>query len=174
MQKALEALDVKLSNQPQLKNLQLLMGGGAAFALGYQVPLHTADIDAIPLRSPIEPHLLDKLVKEVGRELNISPDWLNPYFGTFLVHLPPDYGERLKEVFSGKILKVLVLGKEDLMILKCFAGREKDMPHAKTLLKKGLDITFVQNHLEVSIAKKIPGSQDALDFLFEALDQLGM
>ena len=172
MKKALETLDQKLQNSG-LGRLKLLIGGGGAFGLAYQVPLHTADIDGVPFQSSVTQAQLDPLVKETGRELEISPDWLNPYFETFLGSLPSDYGSRLIEVYNGNSLSAFALGLEDLLVMKCFAGREKDMPHAKILLRKGADIDFVDAHLRSLLAKNYPGAQGALDFLLEAEDQVG-
>ncbi len=172
MQKALKKLD-EILQAKHFDKIHLLIGGGAAFALAYEVPLRTADIDGVLFKSKITEAELDKLVKQTAQELNISPDWLNPYFGTFLISLPSDYGDRLRRVYAGKALEVFSLGLEDLLVMKCFAGREKDMPHAKILIRKGADLSFVQTHLEKLIAKKIPGAAAALDFLLEAEDQVG-
>ncbi len=172
MKKALARLDQKLQERG-LQGLQLLIGGGGAFGLAYQVPLQTADIDGIPFRSQVSRAELDPLVKETGRELEISPDWLNPYFETFLGCLPADYGDRLQLVYEGPALKVFALGLTDLLIMKAFAGREKDMPHAKILLKKGADLDFAEAHIRSLLQKKYPRAQEALDFLLEAEEQWG-
>ena len=172
MQRALVALDQKLAEAGYL-GLKLLIGGGGAFGLAYQVPLQTADIDGVTFKSKITPAELDPFVKATARELQISPDWLNPYFETFLVCLPGDYGERLVSVYAGKALEVFALGLSDLLIMKAFAGREKDMPHAIILLKKGADLDFAEAHIRALQKKKFPGADSALEFLLEAEEQWG-
>ncbi len=172
MKQALSTLDQKLCRAKSSK-LKLLIGGGSALALAHDIPLHTADIDGVPFKSDMDLSVLDKLVKETGLELKISLDWLNPYFGTFLMSLPSDYGDRLIQVYKGKYLEAYALGLNDLLIMKCFAGREKDIPHSKALIKKGADIDFTQDHIESLIAKKIPGAESALNFLLEVEDQIG-
>lgn len=172
MKKALQTLNQKLKDAGA-SPLKLLIGGGGAFGLAYQVPIHTADIDGVPFQSALTQAQLDPFVKETGRDLEISPDWLNPYFETFLGSLPSDYGSRLVEVYRGEALAVFALGLEDLLTMKCFAGREKDMPHAKILLRKGADINFVEAHLRSLLQKNYPGAQAAIDFLLEAEDQVG-
>ncbi len=171
MKQALKVLDQKLGLKGS-SLLKLLIGGGSALTLAHGIPLQTADIDGVPFKSNIDLALLDKAVKETGKELKISPDWLNPYFGTFLMSLPADYGHRLVSVYKGKTLEAYGLGLNDLLIMKCFAGREKDIPHAKVLIKKGANIDFVQDHLESLIAKNIPGAKSAVDFLFEIEEQM--
>lgn len=64
---------------------------GSALELAHEIPLHTADIDSTLIKSYINISILAKLVKKTGQELKISPDWLNPYFGTFFMNLPSDY-----------------------------------------------------------------------------------
>jgi hypothetical protein len=172
MEKALRELDRSLSAEGH-SGVKLLIGGGAAFSLAYGIPIQTADIDGILFKSKIDPADLDVLVKKAGKTLDIAPDWLNPYFGTFLISLPSDYGDRLKSVFRGKALEVFALGLTDLLIMKCFAGREKDMLHAKLLLRKGADIQKAESHLETLIEKNIPDAQEALDFLLEVEEQVG-
>ncbi len=172
MKKALKTLDDKLSAQG-FHQVKLLIGGGGALALAHHIPLHTSDIDAIPFKSAIEAFQLDPLIKETGRELGISPDWLNPYFSTFFISLPHDYGDRLITVYQGNSLRALALSATDLLIMKCFAAREKDLLHAKLLIKKGADVDFTEEHIENLRERGIPGAQEALDFLLEAEELAG-
>lgn len=150
------------------KNLTLIVGGGGAMVLGYAFPLSTMDIDAVP--KGMEIGELDPLIKQVAEKLSISKDWLNPYFSTFSHVLPHDYNDRLIEVFNGKKIKALALGKEDLLIMKCFAGRQKDVPHARALVQKKADTDFVEKHIQQLMKKRIPGAEKALEFLHEIQD----
>jgi hypothetical protein len=163
MIRALESLD-RLITRP----LTLILGGGGAMLLAYKFPLATQDLDAYP--KGMELSELDPLIKKVAQELDLSPDWLNPYFSTFAFTLPSDYGDRLVEVFHGKWLKTMALGREDLLIMKCFAHRPKDVGHAKTLVKQKANLAFVDNHLQVLLEKNIPGTQQAIDFFNDVCD----
>lgn len=136
--------------------------------LAHGFPLATTDIDGIPTGMSVME--LDPLIKEVAQELKIPPDWLNPYFSTFTHVLPKNYGNRLKSVFSFKNLKVLALSVEDLLIMKCFAGRQKDVLHIKALLKKPVDIKVVEDQLDELMKLKIPGAKEAADFLDDIMD----
>ena len=169
MLKALGTLDVRVPEP-----LQLLIGGGAAFVLGHQITLATQDIDAVPYKSKLSAADLDPHVKAVAQTLKIPSDWLNPYYGTFTYSLPKDYGNRLVTVFEGKKIRAVALGKEDLLIMKCFAGREKDMPHAGQLLKKGVNIPLVREHLHQCLREKLPRAQEACDFFYDLCEQLGI
>jgi hypothetical protein len=161
-----------LNQKLQVANLPiaLIMGGGGAMILAHQFPKGTTDVDAVPRGH--SPEVLAPFVKEVAKELAIDPDWLNPYFSTFSMTLPTDYSSRLITVYQGSHLTVQALGKEEMLIMKCFAHRAKDIPHARALIRGNTNITLVENRLEELLSKKIPGSQLAIDFLQQLLDEL--
>lgn len=166
--KALKRLDELIGKKSPDEVITLIAGGGGAMILAHEFPLTTMDLDAIP--KSISPTELDPMVKTIAKEQGLTPDWLNPYFATFTHTLPKDYGDRLITVWTSQNLKVLALGKEDLLIMKCFAGRAKDIAHSKSLIKTGADTDFVSKHLESLKKKKIPGSTEALDFLDELME----
>ncbi|USN48182.1 MAG: hypothetical protein H6626_03585 [Pseudobdellovibrionaceae bacterium] len=164
MIRALECLDAKLD-----RPTRLVLGGGGALILAHGLPLVTHDLDAVPL--DMELSELDRLIKQVSVELQIPGDWMNPYFSTFTHTLPADYKDRLAVAFQGQNLKVLALGKDEMLIMKCFAHRLKDVGHAKALIKKGARVKFVESHIEKLLEKRIPLAQEALDFLDELVDE---
>ena len=152
------------------KTISLIIGGGGAMVLAHRFPLSTHDIDAFA--KGMEFSELDPFVKQVAQELGIALDWLNPWFATFAHTLPADYPQRLIPVFSGKRLRVLALGATDLLIMKCFAHRQKDVPHAKALIRAGADIQQARRHIESLHDKRIPQAEPALDFLDDVEDQV--
>jgi hypothetical protein len=166
MKSALMALDAKLKN-----SVRLIIGGGGAMILAHHFPLATSDIDGIP-GAGMTTEELDPLIKEVAQELNLQKDWLNPYFVTFTHVLPKDYNTRLKLVFQLSRLSVEALSLDDLLIMKCFAGRIKDQPHVKALIQSGANTEFVERHIENLQSKGIPGAEEALDFLDEVSDMI--
>jgi hypothetical protein len=162
LRQAFEALDGLLEGP-----VTLVVGGGTAMMLAYHLPVRTTDVDAYPRDSTfaaIAPH-----VRAVAKKLGLPGDWVNPHFETFAHVLPDDYGARLRPIFSGRRLAAMALGVEDLLIMKCFAGREKDVGHARALLKRKPDLRLVEGRIQVLIDRGIPGAQDAADFL----DDLG-
>jgi hypothetical protein len=170
-QKSMLAAFQKL-DQRSAKSFSLIMGGGGAMILAHDYPLATSDVDALP--KGIEFSDIDASIKDIAQELQLPPDWMNPYFSTFVYTLPADYEKRLIEVYKGTQLTVKALGAEDMLILKCFAHRTKDIGHAKALIKKGADLKFVETHIESLLIKKIPHSEQALDFLDQIKDELGI
>lgn len=169
MLKAIKALDRHLT-QP----VQLLIGGGAAMLLAYDVPISTMDIDGLIINSEMTPAELEPFIKKVASELKINPHWYSSYFSTFTYTIPSDYKDRLKTIYSGKNLRVFALGMEDLLIMKCFAGREKDIGHARAMIRKGANLDIVEGHIEKLAEKGIPGADKALEFLDELREQAGI
>lgn len=161
MLKSLECLAGKLKHPTSL-----IVGGGGAMILAHGFPLATTDIDGIPAKGTSVEEI-DVLVKEVALELKIPNDWLNPYYSTFTHVLPSDYSSRLQQVAQFGNLIVLALSKDDLLIMKCFAGRLKDRSHARSLIQAGANVRFVEKHIESLQKRGIPKAGDALDFLDE-------
>jgi hypothetical protein len=162
LQKAFRALDRRIEAP-----VTLIVGDGAAMMLAYGLPVRTRDVDAYTAAGHLDD--LAPAVREVARKVGLSSDWLNPHFETFTHVLPADYGSRLLEVFAGDRLRVMALGVEDLLIMKCFAGREKDIGHARALLRKAPDLALVDGRIQQLIEKGIKGAREAGDFL----DDLG-
>lgn len=167
--RAFKALDQRLHHP-----LRLIIGGGAALMAAYEIPVKTKDVDGVPDKTSMDFADFKREVEAVGRQLDLPPDWLNDYFGTFMFVLPADYGTRLKTLYKGKNLEACALGKEDLILMKCFAGREKDIPHARALMRKEPDLTIVDHRLHELMEKNIPGSQKAADFFDDLCSEMGL
>ena len=157
LRSAFQALDRLLS-----RPLTLIVGGGTAMMLAYRLPVRTMDVDAYPREGSLDEIL--PAVRAVAKEHGLPPDWINPWFETFAYVLPPDYGTRLRPVFQAERLTVTALGVEDLLVMKCFAGREKDVGHARALLKRDPDLGLVERRIQELADKRVAGAQDALDF----------
>jgi hypothetical protein len=155
---AFRALDARLP-----RPLTLVVGGGTAMMLAHGLPVRTTDVDAYPASGRLD-DLADE-IHGVAREVGLAPDWLNPHFETFAHVLPTDYGTRLREVFAGERLRVKALGVEDLLVMKCFAGREKDVGHARALLRRAPDLGIVERRIGELVDRGVPGANDAADFL---------
>jgi hypothetical protein len=158
LREAFRALDALIE-----RPTTLIVGGGTAMMLAYQLPVRTTDVDAYPRDGKIDEIL--PAIRAVARAMGLPPDWINPHYETFAHVLPPDYGTRLKAVFTGARLQVLALGAEDLLVMKCFAGREKDVGHARALLRRKPDLRIVERRLEELADRGVPGALDAADFL---------
>jgi hypothetical protein len=174
MKRALSALEQRLRPEFEKKlrpQVLLIMGGGGAMVLAHDFPLSTTDIDAVP--RGIEFADLDPYVKSVAEELDLPVDWLNPYFSSFSHVLSPGFMEDTIVVFDQPALKVVALGKTDMLIMKCFAHRRKDVGHGRALVRGGADLDRVESRIEELLRKRIPHAEAALDFLQELTELEG-
>jgi hypothetical protein len=169
MRRALEMLDQRAS-----ADARLVIGGGAAMILAYNHPIATQDVDAFAAKGGLRVGDLDAMARAVADELNIEPSWLNAHFETFTAVLPADYASRLRPVFQGKHLQVEALSPEDLLIMKCFAGRDKDLPHARKLIRIAADLGVVDRQLEYLVSRNYPGAERAVDFFDDLRDEAGL
>jgi hypothetical protein len=152
----------------------VVVGGGAAMILAYRHPLATADVDAFAAKGSPRVADLDAAAKRVAAELDIEPDWLNAHFETYTGVLPADYGSRLRRVLDGERLTVDALGPEDLLVMKCFAGRDKDRPHARRLLRVATDLSIVDRQLALLAERRYPGAARAADWFDDLRDEEGL
>lgn len=166
---ALAKLDGHLAERAHL-----IVGGGAAMLLAYGHSLATQDVDAFAARGGLRIADLDSLARKVAAELDIEPDWLNAHFESFAHVLPGDYAKRLQNVFDGKWLRVDVLGAEDLLVMKCFAGRDKDLGHARKLIRLAKDLDVVERRIAELVDKRIPGAEKAADYFDDLRDEAGL
>lgn len=156
------------------EDLNLLIGGGAALILDGTTNFTTYDIDAMPFKSSIGPHELRVYRDKVSQKLDIPKDWLNEYFYQFAHSLPLDYGDRIKEIYKGQRLKCYILSPTDMVIMKCFAMREKDELHIRYLLKRGdVKVDFIDDYLQDLILKNYPNAESASNFFNNILEALG-
>lgn len=169
MRAALADLDTQLD-----RDVQLVIGGGGAMVLAYRHPLATNDVDAFTRRGSATLAEIDVFAKRTAKKLDLAPDWLNQHFETFTHVLPADFATRLRPVFAGKRLTADALGPEDMLVMKCFAGRDKDRPHAKRLLREVKDFGVVDRQLALLADKRVLHAQRAADWLDDLRDELGL
>lgn len=163
MTKALKSLESHLK-----RPLSLIVGGGGALLLAHNYPLATSDIDAVPKGMTADE--LGEIVKKVAAELSLPGDWLNPWYASFTHVLPADFEDRLIVIHEGPQLTVKALGAEDLLLMKCFAHRKKDVPHARALIRKGSDVEMVMDRIEELLKRKIPHAKEAMKFLEDMIE----
>lgn len=165
---------LSLLDQRVVAPAHLVVGGGAAMVLAYKHPIATQDVDAFAAKGGLRMIELDASAREVAEELQIEPDWLNAHFETFTAVLPRDYATRLQSVYRGEHLQVDALGPEDLLVMKCFAGRDKDLPHARKLVRLAKHLSVVDKQLEHLVERRYPGAERAADYFDDLRDEAGL
>jgi hypothetical protein len=123
---------LKYLNEKMKKNNiqgELIIGGGAAMILVHNVREFSGDIDAII--NPREP--IKKLSKEISKEFDMDPDWLNDDFKGFIYDNFPT-----EDFISFSNLNIKVFAPECLIAMKINAARidKYDMEDLIFLLKK--------------------------------------
>ncbi len=58
--------------------------------------------------------------------------------------------------------------------MTCFAGGDKDRPHARKLIKLAGDLSIVDRQLELLADKRYPGAQKAADYFDDLRDEAGL
>lgn len=141
---AINELDAKLRESGK-GPFTMLIGGGGAMLLGYHFKGATSDIDAI-LNTPLSE--IETEYREVAKKLNLNADWINIHFSTFLGYLPADYESRIRQIFKGTNLIIKCLGPEDIAVMKFMAGRDKDTPHLRHLLKlPNINVSIIEERI---------------------------
>lgn len=167
MREALALLDEQIP-----ASARLVVGDDAAMILAYGFTFAVLDVDAFAAQGGLSLAELDSVSKDVAKQLDIEPDWLNSHFFTFTYVLPQDYPTRLRSILEGNRLSVDALGAEDLLIMKCFAARDKDRPHAIHLIKRCTDLSIVDKQITLLSDKGIPGADKAADYFDDLREEL--
>jgi len=93
----------------------------------------TNDIDVLVISGNLL--ALRREIKEVGKQRNLSKDWMNEAVKAFADILPPDFSDRLTPLdFSLKHLKLYTLGTPEQAAMKIVALREQDLEDLELLL----------------------------------------
>ena len=126
---------------------EVILLGGAAMILGYGLERATQDVDGFfPSAGATE--LRDK-IRQVASEMGLPDDWFNDTAKGYMALLPRDFTERLFPIDLGlKKLKLLALGRPEMVVLKIIALRQRDEEDLEWLkIKKG-DVSVIIEHLE--------------------------
>jgi hypothetical protein len=123
---AFECLDEELARRGV--RAELFVVGGAAMAIAYDTRRTTTDVDAIFAPSDV----VREAARDVARQLELEPDWLNDGAKGFAPGDDPDQ----TSVFEGRFLGVAVASPRYLLAMKLLASRtDRDIDDIKTLYK---------------------------------------
>ena len=119
---ALDRLDALLFERNHDPIDLRVCGAGALSILGV-LSRATRDLDVIT------PRLTDELLRsaaEVAQELSLPKEWINNGPSSLIRDLEKDWEQRCVEIYSRKIIRVLALGRRDLIATKLFAFCDRD------------------------------------------------
>lgn len=125
---------------------QIVIAGGAALILGDYVDRGTADGDVVYANPPLAQ--LRSAILQVAQERGLSPLWLNDGVKAFGDVLPEDFDQRTDRMGTFGNLRVLLLGRMDLILSKFYGGREVDLEDLAAMRPSDEEIEFVLEQLD--------------------------
>jgi len=125
---------------------QVVIAGGAALILGGYIERATSDGDVVHSVPPLTE--LRSAIRQVAEERGLSPDWLNDGVKAFGDVLPEDFEKRTDRIGTFGNLRVLLLGRMDLILSKFYGGREVDFEDLAQMHPTDEEIAFVISQLE--------------------------
>lgn len=125
---------------------QIVIAGGAALILGDYVDRATGDGDVVYANPPLAQ--LRSAILQVAQERGLSPRWLNDGVKAFGDVLPDDFDQRTDRMGTFGDLRVLLLGRMDLILSKFYGGREVDLEDLAAMRPTDEEIEFVLAQLD--------------------------
>ena len=125
---------------------QIVIAGGAALILGDYVNRGTGDGDVVYSDPPLVQ--LRSAILQVAKEKGLSPHWLNDGVKAFGDVLPEDFDQRTDRMGTFGNLRVLLLGRMDLILSKFYGGREVDLEDLAQIRPTDEEVEFVVAQLD--------------------------
>lgn len=151
-------------------DVEIVVVGGAALALTGLLPRRvTVDCD-VALHTPRAAwSALARAAAQVAVSLGLPADWLNPETETLAHRMPDGWRDRATEIGRYGSIRVVALGRRDLIAMKFIAGRAADLEDLGALGVTATEGEFVRAYLR-DLERKHPGREreqvrDALSLL---------
>lgn len=125
---------------------RIVIAGGAALILGGYIDRGTSDADVVYADPPLA--RLRSAILQVAQERGLSPQWLNDGVKAFGDVLPEDFDQRTDRMGNFGNLRVLLLGRMDLILSKFYGGREVDLEDLARIRPTDEEIEFVLAQLD--------------------------
>jgi hypothetical protein len=131
----------------------LILGGSAALLLAGEIDRLTEDGDVV--ESSADFGRLEGIVHQVERLELVPPKWLNTSIQAYTHVLPVDFRSRLVRLPSMGHLDVDLLGRLDIILMKVYAHRPRDLQDVQALSPTTTELDFVEAAIP-RIAEKEP------------------
>ena len=138
---ALGALSAQLHSRTEI-----VLGGAGALILTGDLQRATSDCDV--LYSDPEIGRLQEDIRAVAHRLGLTAGWLNGSIQSYLDILPPDYRSRLRSLPVPGKLQVFVLHRKDVIVMKLFAGRPRDLADVAALVPTSDELAFARGEVK--------------------------
>lgn len=140
LNQALAALGERLHGRTEI-----VLGGAGALILTGDLQRTTSDCDVL-YSNPGIGQLHDD-IRAVAHRLGLPSGWLNGSVQSYLDILPPDYRSRLRSLPMPGSLHVFVLHRQDVIVMKLFAGRSLDLEDIAALAPTTEELAFARTQL---------------------------
>ena len=124
---------------------ELIIGGAGALILTGELVRATSDCDVL-FSTPDMGQLQDD-IRAIAEQLGISSGWLNGSVQSYLEILPPDFRARLRSVSTTGSLRVAVLDRRDIIVMKLYAGRPRDLTDVAALKPTPDELQFARSQI---------------------------
>lgn len=123
----------------------------------------TADCDVMVIDPGEAWEQVKTSAEAAAREVGLKPDWLNDDCRMYAWQMPLGWQARCKELGRFGPLKVLALGRKDLIASKIMGApqRVQDRSDLQALKPTAAELDFVETHLQRIEAETEPGHCDA-------------
>ena len=122
----------------------ITLGGSAALLLAGELDRRTDDGDVV--ESSVDfARLLDS-VRKVEMIEQAPAGWLNTSIQSYTHVLPADFRTRLVRLPRMGRLDVSLLGRPDVVLMKAYAGRERDLQDLIAVAPSPEELAFVERH----------------------------
>ena len=157
---ALEALGKRATER-----VLLVLGGSAALILGDTLRRPTDDGDVVASEPGFDQ--LQRLIRDVADAEHLPPGWLNESIQSYTYILPPDYTMRLVTLPPFGRLHVSLLSRRDVLLMKVYAMRPRDIEDIRALAPTTDELAFVAAQVTRIAMQEPEKAQDMRDFLDE-------
>lgn len=131
----------------------ITLGGSAALLLTGALDRLTDDGDVV--ESSVDFTRLVDAIREVEAVEQAPPGWLNTSIQSYTHILPPDYRARLVRLPPMGQLDVALLGRSDVLLMKAYATRPRDLQDILDVVPTAEDLAFIERHIP-RIAEREP------------------
>lgn len=114
--------------------VELVLGGSAALVLAGELHRQTADSDVV--QSVPDLGQLQEQIRATETSEHLPPGWLNGSIQSYVHVLPPDFRTRcvaLPPFVAPKRLRVLLVSRRDVIVMKVYAQRARDLDDLEAL-----------------------------------------
>ncbi len=126
----------------------LIVGGTAGLLTGEFPPTHvTEDVDLIACHLPADRDAVLDAAEQIGNELSLPASWLSDFSGLFRWTLLDDWRGRAVNVGTFGKLRVLAVGRLDLLTMKFLSHRTKDQEHLEMMKPSGEELAWIRNRV---------------------------